>query len=156
MGNRYESFSFPVEYLDKLERKCQEGLFEELSDVSLFIWRGTDSNGLDLWWRNRGSTRAENIHQKMRVAFGPWGVGAQTGHFLLLLISYRHNVNTGIRRCNEHNFGHPWLYFEDRIQMRVQEIFNVNIYPRHTNLAQFKGVDGFVAVGIGPLNYNED
>jgi hypothetical protein len=145
-----------IEYLDKLERKCQEGLFEELSDVSLFTWRGTDGSGLDLWWRNRGSTRAENIHQKMKVAFGPWGVGAQTGHFLLLLISYRYNVNTGIRRCNEHNFGHPWLYFQDRIQIRVQEVFNVNIYPRHTNLAQFKGVDGFVAVGIGPLNYDED
>jgi hypothetical protein len=40
----------------------------------------------------------------------------------------------------------------------VQEICNVtSIYPRHTNLAQFKGVDGFVAVGIGrPLNYDED
>jgi hypothetical protein len=29
-------------------------------------------------------------------------------------------------------------------------------YPRHTNLAQFKGMDGFVAVGIGPPNYDED
>jgi hypothetical protein len=35
-------------------------------------------------------------------------------------------------------------------------IFNVNVCPSHTNIAQFKGVDGFVAVGIGPLNHDED
>jgi hypothetical protein len=42
----------------------------------------------------------------------------------------------------------------DRIQLRNQEIFGVDIYPRHTNLAQFKAVDDFVAVGIGPLYYD--
>jgi hypothetical protein len=143
-------------YLVGLERKCEEGLFEELGDVSLFQWDGTDYNGLDLWLRFRGSNRAENLHQKMSVAFGPWGVGARTAHYVLLLVSYRYNVHTGIRRYNAHNFGHTWLHFIDRIQSRIVNIFGVDVYPRHTNQAQFEPVKDYVAVGIGPLNYNDD
>jgi hypothetical protein len=143
-------------YLIGLERKCEEGLFEELGDVSLFQWDGTDYNGLDLWLRFRGSNRAENVHQKMSVAFGPWGVGARTAHYVLLLVSYRYNVQTGIRRYNEYNFGHSWLHYIDRIQSRILDIFGVDVYPRRTNLAQFQPVKDYVAIGIGPLAYNAD
>jgi hypothetical protein len=133
-------------FLVGFEKECREGLFEELGDVALFQWDGKDFNGLDLSIRFRGSNRAENIHSKMSVAFGPWGVGARTAHFVLLLVSYRYNVHTGIRRCNDHNFGHTWLHYIDRIQSRILNIFGVDVYPRHMNLAQFQPIENFVAI----------
>ncbi len=92
----------------------------------------------------------------MRVAFGPWGVGPEVGHYLLLLVTYQYNVNTGIRRNKWHDFGMPFLHYIDRIQLRYIQIFGFDPFPNHTNQALFKPVEGFVAVGIGPLNYNED
>jgi hypothetical protein len=41
-------------------------------------------SGLDLRLRICGSNPAEKVHQKMRVAFGPWlGLGAQTSTTLV-------------------------------------------------------------------------
>ena len=84
-------------YLDSFESKCREGMFEELSDVCLFRHIGTDSNGMDLWIRLRGSNRCENVHQKMKSCVGPWFVGIETGHYLLLLLSFRYNISTSIK-----------------------------------------------------------
>jgi hypothetical protein len=144
------------EWLDELEKDALEGSFEDLCDVTMFIWNEKDSHGLDKWFRLRGSDRTENVHQRQRVAFGPWGVGAQTGHYLLLLVSYFYNVNGAISRLNAPDFGHPWLHYQDRIHLRYLEVFGVDVFPRHSNLSQFKAVDDFVAVGIGPLWYNND
>lgn len=141
-------------YFLQFEQKCRNGDFEELSDMYLFRHVGVDSHGLDLWIRLRGSVRAENMHQKMRVATGPWGVGARTGHWLLVNISYRYNVNAGVARLGHHDFGHPWLNYIDRIQIRMQEIFNAVVFPSHNNVLQFKPVKDWVAVGIGPLSYS--
>jgi hypothetical protein len=142
-------------YLERFAEKCEEGRFEELSDVNLFQWNGKDRNGLDLWLRLRGSTRTENVHQKMRVAFGPWSTGVRTGHYLLLLICYRYNVSTGINRCNAHDFGHKWLHYIDRIDLRLQEIYGKSVYPRHINLSLFEPLKNFVSVGTGPLFFDE-
>ena len=142
-------------YLDSFADKCERGFYEQVKGVELFQFDGTDKNGLNLWIRMRGSTRAENVHQKMRVAFGPWSIGAQSGHYLLQLVSLRYNVSTGIRRCNEPDFGHPWLQFIDRIDNRLQEIYGRSIFMRHINLSQFRHVENFVSVGIGPLFYDE-
>ena len=49
-------------YFESFESKCEEGMFEELSDVCLFRHVGVDSNGLDLWIQLRGSNRTENVH----------------------------------------------------------------------------------------------
>ena len=54
------------DYFNSFEDKARRGLFDELDDVNLFRSRGKDSDGLDLWWRLKGSTRDENWHQKMR------------------------------------------------------------------------------------------
>ena len=143
------------DYLQKFVQMCKQGSFEQLEDVEMFRFDGTDRNGLSLWIRLRGSTRAENVHQKMRVAFGPWSLGARTGHYLLQLVSFRYNINTGKRRCNDHDFGHPWLHFIDRIDNRVQEIYGRAIFPRHVNLSEFEHVKDFVSVGIGPLCYDK-
>ena len=37
------------QYFINFEDKARRGLFEELNDVNLFIYRGTDKNGLTLW-----------------------------------------------------------------------------------------------------------
>ena len=103
-------------YFRKLEQKALSGFYEELSDVSLFKKTGVDSKGFTLWLRNRGSVRCELVHQKMYTSIGPWGVGPKTAHFLLLQLSYRFNVNTGIKRLGNHDFGHKQLYLIDRIQ----------------------------------------
>jgi hypothetical protein len=116
-------------HLERFAKKCEEGRFEELADVNFFQWDGKDKSGLDLWLRLRGSTRTENVHQKMRVAFGPWSTGIWTGHCLLRLTCYRHNVSTGIRRCNAHDFGHPWLHCNDRIDSRLQELHGGSVFP---------------------------
>ncbi len=144
-----------LDCLEKFAQKCELGKYEELSDVKMFKWTGTDKEGLNLYIRFRGSNRLENVHQKMRVAFGPWGVGAETGHNLLVLVTYRYNVHTGIRRCGEQDHGHIWLEYIDRIDMRSRQLWGYSCVPNHVNVSEFKGVDGFVSVGIGPLSYNK-
>ena len=59
------------------------------------------------------------------------------------------------KRNAEHNFGHPWLMYIDRIQTKVQQIFNLIVYPRHYNLSHFKPLDSFVSVGVGPLCFSQ-
>lgn len=142
-------------YFDSVELMHKEGRLSECHDVEMFQWEGTDKHGLSLWLRRRGSNRSENIHQKMRVAFGPHGVGAEVGHYLLLLVTCRHNVSTGVNRNRQIDFGMPHHDKIDRTQLRMQQLFETDIFPRHSNQLLFKAVPDFVAVGIGPLNCDE-
>ena len=47
------------------------------------------------------------------------------------------------------------LNLEDRIQTRVQEIYNVDLFPAQINLSEQTPLD-FVCVGCGPLSFNSD
>jgi len=96
---------------------CREGKLEETSDCAMFQEDGKDSNGLQLYIRRRGTNRSELHYQKMKVAFGPHGVGAEVGHYLLLLVTYKFNISTGIRRLGRPDFGTFRLDIIDRIQM---------------------------------------
>jgi hypothetical protein len=49
----------------------------------------------------------------------------------------------------------PWHHIIDRIQIRSIQIFGVDIFPRHENQSLFQPIQGFVAVGVGPLNYDD-
>jgi hypothetical protein len=142
-------------YFDEFEKKARHGLFEELEDVVMHEQVGCDKFGLPLFIRKRGTVRTENVHQKMKVAIGPWGIGARAAHYLLLLLCFRYNVSSNIRRRGHHNFGHFELDLIDRIQIRIREIYNVQIYPLHQNLMEFKGTN-LISVGIGPLSYDEN
>lgn len=141
-------------YFDNVEEMYRQGKLEECYDVSLYQWNGTDKCGLSLWLRRRGSNRSENMHQKMRVAFGPHGVGAEVGHYLLLLVTCRYNLSSGIRRKGNHNFGMMRTDLIDRIQIRMVQIFGEDPFPSRNNQCLFKPIKGFVAVGVGPLNYD--
>ena len=141
-------------YFDAVEEMCRKGMMEECTDVCLFQWDGTDKCGLDLWLRKRGSNRSENFHQKMRVAFGPHGVGVHVGHYLLLLVTYRYNINSGVRRTGCHNFGMPYPGIIDRIQVRYQQLFDYDVFPNHVNQSLFKPVKAFLAVGVREMNYD--
>jgi hypothetical protein len=138
-------------FFDKFAKKARVGEFEELPDVALFQHDGQDRYGLDLWLRNRGSTKAENFHQKLHVAFGPWSIGARTGHYLMQLVASRYNVNTAIRRHNAHTFGHAHLYLIDEIDLLARELYQVILWERHPNSLLFKAVPGVTSVGIVPL-----
>jgi hypothetical protein len=142
-------------YFNSFRTKVREGKFSELHDVSLFRHDGVDSHGLDLWIRLRGSVRDENIHQKMRSAMGPWSIGCELGHYILLLLSYRYNVSTGIRRTGDIDFGHTCLWLIDDLQTHIQSIYNIGVYPQHLNIACFQSTN-FVSVGIGPLTQSEE
>ena len=142
-------------YFDEFEKKARQGLFEELEDVVMHEEVGCDKFGLPLFIRKRGTVRTENVHQKMKVAIGPWGIGAQAAHYLLLLLCFRYNVSSNIRRRGHHNFGHFELDLIDRIQIRIREIYNVQIFPLHQNMMEFKGTN-LISVGIGPLSYDEN
>lgn len=142
------------QYFENFIVKALKGEFEEQDDVVLFIKRGEDAHGLPLYYRLRGTVRTENLHQKMKAAIGPWNVGPQTAHMMLVLICYRYNVKTRIKRCGANNFGHCELYYIDRIQNRLQEIFNVLAWPRHVNQSLFRGKKDMTSVGIGPLTYD--
>ena len=142
-------------YFDKFERLCREGAFEETNDVDSFIYAGKDANGLNLWYRTSGSTRAENVHQKQKRAVGPWAIGAKFAHYLLLWLDFRYNVNTGINRLNHHDFGMAHLYIIDEIQSMVMELYGIDPFPRHVNMSQFEGLEDYVAVGIRSL-WEED
>jgi hypothetical protein len=73
---------------------------------------------------------------------------------LLLLVTYRYNVNTGVRRKGFHNVGMPYHDIIDRIQIRMLQLFGYDVFPQHANQALFDPIAGFVAVGVGPLNYD--
>ena len=142
-------------YFEKLIFKALRGDFEELEDVRQIVRVGTDSHGLPLYIRLKGTVRNENLHQKCKTAMGPWKIGAKTGHHMLVFLCYRFNINTGRTRNGGYNFGHYEHYYIDRIQNRVQEIYNVLIWPRHKNVLNFKTKKDFVSVGIGPLSFDE-
>lgn len=144
------------QFFDTFQRKCLDGRFSELHDVNMYRRVGIDADGLDLWIRLKGSVRCENIHKVMRSAMGQWGVGATVAHYLLVLISHKYNVNAGIKRNAAINFGHSYHYLIDQLQIVVQRIYNVVVYPRHCNITLFRPVKDFVAVGIGPLNYSQE
>ena len=137
-------------YFASFEEDCKNGKYAELQDVSLFRQIGVDSDGLDLWVRLKGSVRCENIHTTMRNALGPHAMGAEIAHFLLILICFRYNVNLGIRRKARPAFGHIHLYVNDEIQIVVQEIYEVIIYPGHLNFSLYEAPKEN-AVGIRKL-----
>jgi hypothetical protein len=74
----------------------------------------------------------------MHVFDGTWSIDPKSGHYILLDLCYQYNVNAGVARCGHHDFGHPWLCFIDRIQEGVQRVWNLCIYPNHTNILSFK------------------
>ncbi len=84
----------------------------------------------------------------MKTAIGPW---ARTAYMLLVLISFRYNINTTVKRCNGYDFGHYELHYIDRIQHRIQELFNIVFWPRYKNVSTICHKEDFVSVGIGPL-----
>ena len=77
------------------------------------------------------------------------------GDALLLLITFKYNVHSRTRWCGAPAFGHTELYFIDRIQNRVQEVYNILPWPRHHNLSFFSGKRDMISVGIGPLTYDD-
>ncbi|EJK46183.1 hypothetical protein THAOC_35159 [Thalassiosira oceanica] len=90
----------------------------------------------------------------MHVAAGPFGFGMETGHYLHVLLAYMYNVSAGINRSFEPDFGHADLWYEDRIQSLIQEIWGVQLFPNRTNVSEFKWLD-FPAVGVGQLHFDE-
>jgi hypothetical protein len=92
----------------------------------------------------------------MKAAMGPWGVGATVAHYLFVLICYKYNVNAGVRRNAEQNFGHPYHCIVDQLQIAMQEIYNALVYPRDVNVSLFEHVKDFVSLGIGSLCYSKD
>ena len=92
----------------------------------------------------------------MTTAIGPWALGAEYAHCILLLLCYRYNIHRGIWWYGERNFGYPLLRFIDRFQIRTQEIYNVLLYPKHRNISQFKALTNFVSIGIMQLCYSSD
>lgn len=142
-------------YFEDLEEKALRGYFDEICDVIMYRRVSQDKHGLPLYIRFRGTVRCENIHQKMKVAIGPWGVGARTAHFLLVILCHRYNVTSGTKRCGNHDYGHFELDLIDKIQIRHRELYGVTIYPRHNNGLEFQANDEMTSVGIGPLSYSD-
>jgi hypothetical protein len=143
------------EYFDSFETKCIKGLFQEIQDVQMFQWAGTGKGGLDRWYRRRGTVRNENLHQKLYSCIGLHSVGAEVGHYLLLLIAYKYNISTGIHRMGHLNHGHFFHDLIDRIQKRVLHIYDVEIYIKHQNTMLINNpIKDYTAVGIGSLSYD--
>jgi len=143
------------DYFNTFETKCRNGLFEEINDVQMFQWAGIGKGGLDRWYRRRGTVRNENLHQKLFSCLGAHSIGAEVGHHLLVLLAYKYNISTGIKRLGLCNHGHIFYEYIDRIQIRLQEIYNVVVYPSHRNCSLLiNPITNFIAVGIGPLSYD--
>jgi hypothetical protein len=94
-----------------------------------------------MYWRLRGA-RAQNAHKKMSNML-----------HLILNLMLRYSANSGTARCGEHDFGHPWLFYVDRIQDRIEKTWNVTVFSSHTSILAFKPTY-VVVVGIGPLSYD--
>ena len=106
--------------------------------------------------RKNGSVCNENYHQMMKNAIGRWSIGAETSNNIILLLTFCYNINIGIFVCGEHNFGHLWIDLIDCVQNRVQDLFNVLIYPRHRNISYFTPIPEFAPVGIRPVTLLPD
>jgi hypothetical protein len=145
-----------ADYFDSFERDIQRGSFEELNDLQMYDNNGQDSHGLNLYYSRRGSNRVELYHRFLMLAIGPTIYGPEIAHYLMVLVTTRFNVNTGVVRCGDYDFGHPWHEFIDRIQIRHMQLFGCNIFPKHKNLTLTETVPGFVAVGFGPVSFDED
>ena len=134
----------------KLVEKAEKGWREDLDDYSLCQLQGCDSDGLPACNKDGGTSRNECYHQKLGACAPPWGLGARAARCLLLPRSFRLNVNAGITRHGEPSFGHPRLYFADRLQQRVSQTREVGVLPKRANGLEFQGAD-LISVGIGPL-----
>jgi hypothetical protein len=144
-------------WFDKLEKNAMDGIYEGLIDVQGYIPGRVDSNGFQLWYRSNGSSvRCENFHNILKSALGHYGIGAKSAHYVMVLLAFRYNVNTGIRRLGEHNFGHIYLHLIDEIQDKYHALFGVKLFPRHRNLSHFKSIPNFIAIGIGALSFDAD
>ena len=64
--------------------------------------------------------------------------GARLAHYLVVLLCFKYNVNSGIQRNAEQDFGHPYQYLIDQIQIAIQKIYNVLVYPQHFIVSLFK------------------
>lgn len=144
------------EYFDNLKSMFLERKLSETFDVQNYQYDGTDRNGLHCWLHRRGSNRSENLHKKMKIAFGTRSYGAEVGHYLLLLLCYCYNLSTGCRHGGKYNFGMTRMDIIDRIQIQIEESFCFDIFPLHTNQSQFQFISNFVAIGIGLLSYDND
>ena len=144
-----------IKFIREWAKRCQHGRYEDLPDVEMYTHDGYDCDGLDLWIRHRGS-KAENFHQKMIAACGPWMFGVEKSHYLQVLLAYFYNINAGITRCHEPDFGHFMLHLEDRIQSRMQQLWGVDLFKNRINLLDHEIDLDFVAVGVAPLSLNED
>jgi hypothetical protein len=107
---------------------------------------------VDLWIRLKGSARCANVHRTMRTAMGSHAMGA---HYLRILVCHRYNVNLGVRRRARPDFGHIHLPVIDSLQIAVQDIYKVLIYPAHNNFSLYEATEN-VAVGIRPLTTFSD
>ena len=91
----------------------------------------------------------------MRIACGVHGIGIEVGHYILVMVSYRFNISTGIRRKNWHDFGMPYLHLVDRVQTRMIQLYDVDPFPRHINHELAPTLKDIVCVGGGPLSYGD-
>jgi hypothetical protein len=98
----------------------------------------------------------ELYHRFLMLVIGPTIYGPEVAHYLMVLVTARFNVNTGVARCNEYDFGHPWHEFIDRIQIRHMQLHGCNIFPKYKNLSLTETVPDFVAVGFGPVSFDTD
>jgi hypothetical protein len=145
-----------ADYFDSFEREIQEGLFDEINDLQMYDEDGQDSHGLNLYFSRRGSNRVELYHRFLMLAIGPTTYGPEVAHYLMVLVTARFNVNTGVARLNDYDFGHPWHEFIDRIQIRHMQVYGCNIFPKYKNLSLTETVPDFVAVGFGPVSFDTD
>jgi len=90
------------------------------------------------------------------LAIGPTSYGPELTHYLMVLVTTPFNVNTGVGRGAEYNYGHPWHELIDRIQIRHMQLFGCNIFPKRKNLVLTEKVPGIVAVGFGPVSFDTE
>ena len=147
-----EARSRAMEDLQTYVNSFQNGSLSESPDDD-YSDDEVDSDGLDLWLRRRGS-KAENFHQKMHAAIGPYGIGVESAHYLQVILAYNYLVNAGTRRCDKPNFGHSMLHLEDRIQSRIAEIWGVLPFPNRINVSEYQPLD-FISVGVARLSFDE-
>ena len=143
-------------WLEQFACKAESGMYYIPSDVKLYRIERIDSDGLNVYVTDLGTSLNEAAHQKYAGLVPSCAIGAETADVLLVLRSFRFNIAAGIKRCGEPDFHTDRHDIVDKTQHWMIHLFATFAWPTHKNLLDFNPPKTAALVGVRPLPFDEN